>query len=251
MPGAAKREVLGVMMTPKEELFVTHPDALTNPRKAALDAGYSVSFANKDSYGLRTKFAALLVEQARSRLDAMGATDGRLLKELGALALYNVIDAYETIDTEVTDKEGKTSTRKITVLKDLKKLPDKLQRAVKKVKFETALLKDGTFLPYVSEIEFHDKLGALRDYLRVRGIYEPPKDSGKPPAETNPLDDLSVEELEAVASIHDAARKRLEQRASKMRDDEAIDVRPVDKAGSATAVVTRRPPPRRKEEDDE
>jgi len=224
-----KKDVDGVMMTAKEELYVNHPDALTNPRKAALDSGYSVQFAEKRAYEVRQKFRDLIVQKVRNRLDESGATDGRLLKELGALALYNVIDAYEEVEVEVGEGDER-ETRTVTILKDLKKLPEELQRAVKKVKHDSMLLSNGRTVTYVVEIEFHDKLGALRDYLKVRGIYE--ADSGRkpPPPDRSPLEDLSIEELEEIAEIHDRARKRLAQRASGMRDSRAIEGEVVKKS---------------------
>lgn len=218
-----KKEVDGVLMTGKEELFVNHPDALTNPRKAALDCGYSRQYAEKRSYELRQKFRDVIVQKIRDRLDAAGVTDGRLLKELGALALYNVVDAYEEVEITVKTDGGEEETRKVTVLKDLKKLPEELQRAVKKIKHDTMLLSNGRTVTYVAEIEFHDKLGALRDFLKVRGIYEAPEKKKPAEPDRSPLEDLSVEELEEIAEIHERARKRLAHRASSMRDSAAIE----------------------------
>jgi hypothetical protein len=214
-----KKEVDGVMLTAKEELFINHPDALVNPRKAAIESGYSPQYADKRAYEVRAKFRDLIIQKTRDRLDAEGATDGRLLKELGALALYNVVDAYHTIEIDGDGGE----TVEVTVLKDLKKLPEDLQRAIKKVEMGQMIAKNGRIVSYVEKIEFHDKLGALRDYLKVRGIYEPDRRKPKEAEDVNPLDELSIEELEEISQIHERAQKRLAQKASAMRDSQAIE----------------------------
>lgn len=223
MVKTVRREVDGARMTEMEEAFVNHPDALSNPRRAYLDAGFDPKLVDKNSYRLRKRFRDLIVMKVRDRLDTHGITDGRLLGELGALALYNVVDAFETVEVSSKDDDGNMSTRMVTVLRDIKQLPEELQRAVKKVEFDSILASDGKIHAYVSKLEFHDKLGALRDFLKVRGIYEPDPGRKKPVDDPSPLEDLTVEELEQIAEIHEHARRRLESRASSMRDSRAIE----------------------------
>ncbi len=223
-----RKDLDGVRVTEMEEAFINHPDALSNPRKAYLETGFDPALVNKNAYRLRKRFHDQIITRVRDRLDDVGITDGRLLTELGTLALYNVIDAFETIEIDVKGDDGVITKRKISVLRDIKELPVELQRAVKKVEFDSVISTTGIY-SYVSKIEFHDKLGALRDFLRVRGIYEPAPGGKPPPTENNPLSQLTVQELEQIAEIHEHARERLERRASSMRDSRAIEGKVVSK----------------------
>ncbi len=98
--------------TDKQIKFASHPEVMTNARKAALDVGYSESYAKSQAVQLRKQLSPMIMEnQERSRqLSAISAA--KIQTELAALGFANVLDYFNIAeDGSIRPKQLNELTR--------------------------------------------------------------------------------------------------------------------------------------------
>lgn len=206
-------------LTPREAAFVLDPEVMTDPKAAAIRAGYAPSSARCHAYTWRKQLMYFILPLHQERIKhtqvTTGITPDRIKNEIANIAFANEADYYDTVDVD-----GDT----IKVLKDVTRMPEPMQRAIKKVEFETIVAADGTQFQRLLKIELYDKLKALSELAEIFGL--------KDPKTRNPDDQLSEEQkfaegmsseaLDQMAAIMEAEHKRLKAHASKKRDRQAL-----------------------------
>lgn len=206
-------------LEPREQAFVLHPEVMTNPVKAALDAGYSENTARCHATIKRKQLMYFILPLYNERLKkleaASGITPERIKDEIANIAFANEADYYDTVDVQ-----GDT----IKVLKDITRLPERMQRAIKKVEYETVIMPDGSHVQRLIKIELYDKMKALSELTEIFGLKDP---RTRNPADLANEDQAAVEQMspeavEEVVAIMEREQKRLKQAASKKRDKQAI-----------------------------
>lgn len=98
--------------TDKQIKFAAHPEVMTNAKKAALDVGYSESYAKSQAVQLRKQLSPMIMEnQERARqLSAISAS--KIQTELAALGFANVIDYFHIAeDGSIRPKQLNELTR--------------------------------------------------------------------------------------------------------------------------------------------
>ena len=207
----------------REIAFVNHPDALLDPKKAFIEAGYSEATADPNAYRLRNKHLAILVEKMRTRLEKLAITPDWIKNEVSVLARSSLSDFLSFVE----DDKGNQHM----CLKPMAEIEQsKWKAAVKKVKFETIFIvtRDGQerYITRMSEIELYDRQKAILDLAKLLGM-----DKGDPtdkPVERNLeeqriLSAMSTEDLEDIARIHARAAERLVKQSTKRRERQAIE----------------------------
>lgn len=98
--------------TEKQVKFAQHPYVTTNPRTAALDAGYSKLFAKSNAVALRKQLAPLIIEY-QERAKALAAISvARIQTELASMGFANVLDYFNIAPNgELTSKQLNELTR--------------------------------------------------------------------------------------------------------------------------------------------
>lgn len=84
--------------TDKQRKFAASPVVTTNPQKAAMDAGYSESYAKGHATALREQLAPLImqVQEAAQRITAISVA--KVQTELAAMGFANIIDYFDIDD---------------------------------------------------------------------------------------------------------------------------------------------------------
>ena len=203
-------------LTPREQAFVLHPDVFTDPVAAALAVGYSESTARGKSHIMRHQLMYYILPVHEARMAETGVTVDRVKKELSAIAFANEVDYYDVIDID-----GET----VKVVKDIKRLPEHMQRAIKKIEFKTVLLGENRQYQVLEHIELYDKQSALKELAEILGAKDPRfRRPDAPPGEeeTILLEHLEPEELELVTRAYDKAAQRARTASDRKRDVRAI-----------------------------
>lgn len=99
--------------TPMQRSFAAHPHVTTNPKQAALDAGYSESYAQNHAYALRKQLAPLIMSMQEAAAKHAAISKSKVQSELAAMGFANIID-YFNVDPEtgaMTPKQLNELTR--------------------------------------------------------------------------------------------------------------------------------------------
>jgi DNA polymerase III gamma/tau subunit len=207
-------------LTPREQAFVMHPDVFTNPIKAAMDVGYSESTAKGKSHIMRHQLMYYIMPIHEARVAETGVTIERVKNELSAIAFANEADYYDTIDIET-----ETGAETVKVVKDISRLPEHMQRAIKHIEFKTIILGDSKTYQVLEHIELYDKQSALKELAEILGAHDPRfRKPETPPGEEEMtlLEHLEPEELELVTRAYDKAAQRARAASDRKRDARAI-----------------------------
>jgi phage terminase small subunit len=80
--------------TDMQKAFAAHPQVTTNAKQAALDVGYSASYAKTQSHALREQVAPLIMEiqEAAKRRTALSVA--KVQTELASMGFANVVDYF-------------------------------------------------------------------------------------------------------------------------------------------------------------
>jgi phage terminase small subunit len=194
-------------LTQRQRAFVNHPLVLLDPQKAALEAGYSESFAKCHSWSLRKQLKYFINQKAQGLGEWISVDAAETLSQLGAVAASNVMNYFEYVDTE--------GGARLQVRENLKAMPQWMQAAIKKIEFETVVLPDGTQLTVMSKLELHDKMRALdilADIHKLKVIPVEKRDlsslKGMTVAQLQRLEDTMTEITDEVRAQNRAARER-------------------------------------------
>lgn len=206
-------------LTPREQTFILDPEVMSDPVAAAVRSGYAQLTAQAKAYTMRKQLMYFILPLHQERLKqlqiAAGISPERIKEEIANIAFANEADYYDTIDVE-----GDT----IKALKDLTRMPERMQRAIKKIEFETLVLPDGTQIQRLIRLELYDKLKALSELAEIFGLKDPrsrnPADNAN--ADQKMVEAMSPEAIEEIERIMVREQKKLRAAASKKRDDQAI-----------------------------
>lgn len=210
-------------LTAREQAFVMHPDVFTNPVKAAMAVGYARTTAQVRSYQMRRELMFYIMPLHEARLEKTGVTVDRIKDELAAIAFANEADFYDTVDVE-TEIDGQLVVETVKFVRDITRLPEHMQRAVKSVEYETTIDDKGQQTQKLAKVVLYDKLVALKELAEIFGLKDPrfrkPTDESAEQAEL--LEHLEPEELEALAKIHTTAASRAAKKREKILNKRAI-----------------------------
>ena len=198
-------------LTPRQRAFVNHPLVLTDPTQAAIDAGYSEAYAKSTAWTLRKQLRYFINQKTQGLGEWVDVDAAETLTQLGAVATSNLMNYFEYVDTE-----GGT---RLQVKENLKALPQFMQAAIRRIKFDTVVLPNGTALTYMADLELHDKMRAidiLADVHKLRDIT--PEKRNK-----DALKGMTVDQLQRLEDTMTeiTAEVRAQNRAA--REKEAID----------------------------
>lgn len=212
-----------LLLPPKEIAFIQHPDALTEPGKAALDVGYSESFAKNKSFDLRAKHLPVLVERMRTTLEKLAITPDWVQNEVAILARTAPTDFIEFIE----DDKG----NQYPVLRPRASIPDdKWRAAIKEMEFEDMLdTKTMQLRSRVTKLKFYDRQKAIMDLAILLGLTSEKVMAARAMAsghakteEEQMLESMEPEDLEEIVAIQERVLARVRAKASRKRDRNAI-----------------------------
>lgn len=141
-------------LTAKEEKFAREWAKTGNKSEAYRRAynceGWKEGSINTEACKLsqRPNIIQRFDELNKNAADLVGITKAKILKELALMAFSNIVDT----DTN-----------------DISKLPENVQKAIKKQKRHTRYNKDGDPTDHV-EVEMHDKLKAIETINKMLGL---------------------------------------------------------------------------------
>lgn len=205
-------------LTPRQRAFVTHPLVSSNPRQAWLDSGYAQSDTNP--YIAAKQLLDYIQHYERQRLAKHEITADSVKEELAAVGYSDLGEYLDEVDTD---------TGTITFLKDIKRLPPRMRKAIKNLNFVPPYTDAaGNLHPATYEVELWNKVEALRELAKCLGISNPkkpmdPKD-GLQPDQAQLLEQMTEEELRAINSAFMRAGQRVSAVRSKKKDANAITV---------------------------
>ena len=206
-------------LSPKERALVQHPLALSDPRQAALDAGYTEASLRSRSAGYLVKQLRYFIDHYhRQRMAAREITAETITRELSDIAFADATAYYDTIDTD----DGTTK-----VIRDVTRLPEGMRRAIKNLSYNPILDKDGKAIGGDFSIELYDKMGALRTLAEFYGLAKGALASrgAADPMESHLLEYLEPEELEMLNAIYAKVAARAKSISDKKRDARAINAK--------------------------
>lgn len=200
-------------LTPREQAFVKHPLAMTNPRQAAIEVGYSESWAKVHSYIKRRQLLYFILPENHKRMAAAGVTLERVVQELSCMAFSNEADFYQRIEYE--DDDGKV--REILTGIDLTLLPEHMSRAIAQVNTENVTLPNGELFQIVG-YTLHSKKDALKILAEMLGGFDPrtrePGDAEARRKQAELFEFMTSDEIEQVSKIYARAKERQQKSAT-------------------------------------
>lgn len=225
-------------LTAREQAFVQHPLVYTDPRKAALESGYSSVVAQCKSYAMRQKLMSFIQPRFIAQMARLEVDRSRVEEELAVIAFVDVSDFQERVDLEMADGGFQT----VTVWKDPMLLPAHMRRAIKSVEWGTEQTADGgtIFSDRPTDVIFHSKEKALHE---LAGLFSDvaPKSPGD--EEQNLLDNLNPVERAQVIKYYTLAARRAADK-SKPPEAEGTHVEPLPVRRIEAPVARRSETPR-------
>jgi phage terminase small subunit len=99
-------------LTDKQVKFAAHPEVMTNATKAALDVGYSESYAKSQAVQLRKQLSPMIMENQERAQQLSAISSARIQTELASLGFANVIDYFHIAeDGSIRPKQLNELTR--------------------------------------------------------------------------------------------------------------------------------------------
>lgn len=99
-------------LTDKQVKFAAHPEVMTNATKAALDVGYSESYAKSQAVQLRKQLSPMIMENQERARQLSAISSAKIQTELAALGFANVIDYFHIAeDGSIRPKQLNELTR--------------------------------------------------------------------------------------------------------------------------------------------
>lgn len=190
-------------LTLKEQAFVQHPDVYRDPKKAALEVGYSSSTIEKRAHSMRQRLMRFIQPAYEVRLAKVGATRERVEEELACIGFTIEDEFKERVDVEMPDGGVQT----VVVWRDPATLPEHMRRAIKHAEYGSETLADGTVVQSDRpvHITLHSKEKALKELAGLFGDMVP----RNPVDEQQELfDNLDIADRETLVRIHMKAARR-------------------------------------------
>lgn len=180
--------------TEQQRKFAAHPAVTTNAKQAALDAGYSKTYADKHASALRQQLAPLILEHQETAKKRAAISVAKVQTELASMGFANVIDYFE-IDKET----GKVLPKK---LGDLTREQAAAIQEVEVAEYETL---EGTEYR-IKKIKLADKRANLVELGKTLGMFNKITIEDKR-EQTQLMADIPTEALEQAESLLLAAAR--------------------------------------------
>lgn len=84
--------------TEMQRAFAAHPVVTTNPRKAAIESGYSKSYAKSHAHLLRKQLAPLIMQHQEMAQQRSAISTAKVQQELAAMGFANIVDYFDVMD---------------------------------------------------------------------------------------------------------------------------------------------------------
>lgn len=190
-------------LTLREQQFVQHPDVYRDPKKAAMEVGYSSSTVEKRAHSMRQRLMRFIQPVYAAQLAAIGVDRRRVEAELACIAFTDINEFKESIDIEMKDGGFQT----VVVWKHPSQLTPDQRRAIRAVEFGTTETADEEVIQSdrPSLVVLYSKEKALHELAGLFGDVAP----------SNPVDDqqglfdhLDLKEREVLVKLYAIAAKR-------------------------------------------
>ena len=141
-------------LTAKQQRFVDEYLIDLNGTQAAIRAGYSPNYADREAHRLveNSRVLAAIQQTMAERSRRTGINADRVLRELAKLAFVNIADVINFTDASVSGAAGRDDTA-----------------AIQSVKVKTIPAEDGDIVE--REVRLYDKLKALELLGRHLGLF--------------------------------------------------------------------------------
>lgn len=201
-------------LTPRQRAFCNHPLVLSDPAAAARAVGYSDSFCASRVYQLRKELLFYIEKKSTPVLERAEVTRAEVMSELAAIAMSNVMDCFELVDTL-------SGGSQLALKENVKVLPIHIQKAIRKIDFDTVVGLDGkTVHTVVSHLEMHNKLGALQELVDILRMKQGPTGESK---RNKVLDSMPANKLSELRTILEDAAAQVAAAENKERDRDALE----------------------------
>ena len=175
--------------TKKQVKFAQHPQVMTNLKRAALDAGYSTSFAKTQSKALREQLAPLIMEIQEKAKALAAISVARIQTELASMGFANVLDYFNI------DANGAMHS------KQLNELTRAQAAAIQEVKLvEITDTETGETSHVIGWLKLADKRANLVELGRTLGMFNKIQIADKRES-TLALKEIPTEALEEAESL--------------------------------------------------
>lgn len=190
-------------LTPKEQAFVLHPDVFHDPKKAALEVGYSSSTIEKRAHSMRQRLMRFIRPRFEATFAKLGVDRRRIEEELACIAFTTEDDFKERVDIEMPDGGFQT----VVVWKDPTSLPEHMRRAIKAVEYGTTVDADGN--QHQSDRPTHVVLYSKEKALReLAGLFSDVAPKNPDDEQHALFDNLSPKERETIVRLYTVASRR-------------------------------------------
>lgn len=195
-------------LTELERKFVLHPEVMTKPEKAAVEVGWSASWARARAHQKRQQLMYYILPIAKERWAKADITLDRIHEELAAVAFADETEYYERVDVDLGDGKGAET---LLVGKDPTMLPKRMSAAVEQINIENLTLAGGDLFQVVSFV-LHDKKPALKMLAEMLGGFDPknrqPSDAAEKLRQGRLFDFMEQGEIDTIVKIYNRAEKR-------------------------------------------
>lgn len=182
--------------TDMQTAFASHPKVTTNPKQAALDAGYSESYAKNHAYALRKQMSPLIMSMQEAAAKHAAISKAKVQSELAAMGFSNILDYFNVGD------DGAMSPKQ---LNELSREQAAAIQEVKLVEFNGRMV--------IGSLKLADKRANLVELGKTLGMFNKIVIDDKR-EERVALQDIPTEALEEAESVLLAAvAKGREQRS--------------------------------------
>ena len=198
--------------TEQQRKFAASPIVTTNPKQAALDAGYSRSYAKAHAGALRQQLAPLIMQIQETAKRASAISVAKVQTELAAMGFANVIDYFD-----IDEESGAMMPKK---LNELTREQAAAIQEVKLIEYETVEPETGeTFTEFrIGWIKLADKRANLVELGKTLGMFNKIVVEDKR-EQTLLMQDIPTDALEEAESLLLAAAATAKD---KRRNKEAI-----------------------------
>lgn len=189
--------------TEQQRAFAAHPLITTNPRKAALEVGYSESYAKSHAHALREQLSPLIIEYQELAKKRAAISVAKVQSELAAMGFANVMDYYEVLPN------GAMIPKK---LNDLTREQAAAIQEIRVDKFTNPLTGEEEYR--IISLKLTDKRASLVELGKTLGMFNRKGEDEEGRRREEELRDVPTEALEqAEALLMSAVSKAREQRS--------------------------------------
>lgn len=201
--GSGKNQSGTPQFTELQRAFAAHPLVHTNPRKAAVESGYSESYAKSHAHALREQLSPLIIQYQELAKKRNALSTAKVQNELAAMGFANMLDYFEVLDNGAM------------IPKKMNELSREQAAAIQEIevgKFTHPLTGDEEYR--IIKLKLADKRANLVELGKTLGMFQQKSNDDEERKREEALRDVPTEALEEAESILMAAvGKAREQRA--------------------------------------